>query len=254
VAPVEKLASDNNLPILFANSKAELDAVIEQNKPQSRLGVVVDYGVIISKQTIDYFPLGIVNSHFSRLPQWRGADPISFAILSGQKSTAVSLMLVEPELDTGKIIVQKSLKIADDDDIFTLTDKLVELSNELLAKYLPLYFDGKVRPRRQPHVDRDVSYSRKLTKEDGILDPENLTATECERRVRAYLGFPKTRITLKSNQQIIVTKAKVLEFNPGDSWPDVVACKDDTALQIIELISPKSGKNMRFGDYLNGLK
>jgi methionyl-tRNA formyltransferase len=254
VAPVEEFARARGLPTLFANDKAELNEIIEVNSPTSRLGVVVDYGVIIAKEVIDYFPLGIVNSHFSRLPEWRGADPISFSILSGQPSTAVSLMLVEPELDTGKIITQKSLRIAPDDDINTLTEKLVTLSNKLLAEYLPLYLDGKVKPRRQSHVERDVSYSRKLTKEDGILDPKDLTASECERRVRAFLGFPKTRLTLRNGTTIIVTKAKVLDYNPGDAWPDIIACKDATTLQILELVSPRSGKNMRFSDYLNGLK
>jgi methionyl-tRNA formyltransferase len=253
VAPVEEFANGHGLTILFANTKSELDTVVQENNPQSEFGVVVDYGVIISKEVIDYFPLGIINSHFSRLPQWRGADPITFAILSGQKSTAVSLMLVEPTLDTGKIIVQKSIPIADDETTPSLTWKLVDLSNELLAKYIPKYMSGEVKPRAQPHVERDVSYSRKLTKEDGELDPSVLTATECERRIRAFIEWPKSRLLLRG-QPTIITKAKVLDFDPGDSWPDVTICANGTALQIVELVNPKSGKNMRFVDYLNGLK
>jgi methionyl-tRNA formyltransferase len=250
---VEEFAQAKNLPILFANTRAEIDNAIRQNSPKSRLGVVVDYGVIISQESIDYFPLGIVNSHFSRLPQWRGADPITFAVLSGQSSTAVSLMLIEPELDAGKIIVQKSLKINSDETTPSLTEKLVNLSNKLLVEYIPKYAHGKIRPRRQSHVERDVSYSRKITKEDGNLDPTTLEAIECERKIRAFIDWPKSRLPFRG-QSTIITKAKSLDYNPGDNWPDVVICTNDTALQIIELINPKSGKTMLVKDYLNGLK
>jgi methionyl-tRNA formyltransferase len=253
VAPVEEFALKNNLPVLFANTRAELDTAIEKTQPQSRLGVVVDYGVIISQQVIDYFPLGIINSHFSRLPQWRGADPITFAILSGQKSTAVSLMIVEPALDTGKLIAQKSLHITDNETTPSLTAKLVNLSSNMLIEYLPKYATGKIKPRRQPHVERDVSYSRKLTKEDGDLDPSALTAIECERRIRAFLDWPKSRLPFRG-QSVIITKAKALEHNPGDNWPDIITCAKDSALQVLELINPKSGKTMSVKDYLNGVK
>jgi methionyl-tRNA formyltransferase len=253
VAPVEALARRLGLEIVFANSRAELDEAILGRGLESRLGVVVDYGVILSEEVIRHFPLGIVNSHFSRLPQWRGADPISFAILSGQKSTAVSLMLVEPELDTGKIIVQRSVGIGKGETTPSLTEKLVELSNRLLAEYIPKYVEGKVRVRAQAHVERDVSYSRKLTKEDGDLDTTVLTATECERRIRAFIEWPKSRLVFRGRPTIIL-KAKVLEYNPGENWPDVVGCAEGTALQILEVVNPKSGKAMGVRDYLNGLR
>jgi methionyl-tRNA formyltransferase len=252
-APVEGLAKAHNLPVLFANARTELDKIIADNKPQSRLGVVVDYGVIISEKTINYFPLGIINSHFSRLPQWRGADPISFAILSGQKSTGVSLMLIAPELDTGKLIAQRSLKIANQDTTPSLTDKLINLSNKLLIEYIPKYINGQIKPRRQPHVERDASYSRKLTKADGQLDPAAMTATECERKIRAFLGYPKTRLAFHG-QETIVTKAQALKNYAGDNWPDVIKCANNTYLQIQELVNPKSGKQMKTADYLRGLR
>jgi methionyl-tRNA formyltransferase len=84
VAPVEELAGELGLPIIFASTKKELDEVFTERTFTSKVGVVVDYGVIISQEVIDVFPLGIVNSHFSLLPEWRGADPITFSILSGQ--------------------------------------------------------------------------------------------------------------------------------------------------------------------------
>jgi len=251
-APVEDLAAQHNLPIKFASTKDELNNLFIETQIQSRLGIVVDYGVIISQQVIDTFPLGIINSHFSLLPEWRGADPITFAILGGQKKTGVSLMLIDPTLDTGKIIVQKSLPIAPDDTTPTLTNKLVELSNQLLAEYIPLYMDDQAKPRRQSHPDR-ATYSRLITKADGHLDPTTMTADECERRIRAFTGWPKTRLAFL-DQEVIITKAKVLPDFAGDNWPDVVPCANNTFLQIVELVNPKSGRTMKTADYLRGIK
>jgi methionyl-tRNA formyltransferase len=160
--------------------------------------------VIVSQTTIDSFPLGILNAHFSLLPRWRGADPISFSILAGDEKTGVSLMLIEPSLDTGKLIVQKSLAIDKDDTTPSLTEKLIGLSNELLVTYIPLHIDGKTKPRQQPHPDR-VTFSRKLTKADGVIDWNKPAATiECE--IRAYIEWPKSHTQL-AGKEVIITKA-----------------------------------------------
>ena len=251
-APVEDLAVQHNLPLKFADDKAALDNLINEAGITSRIGVIVDFGVIVSKKVIDKFPLGIVNSHFSLLPEWRGADPITFAILSGQPTTGVSLMLIEPTLDTGKIIAQKPLQIAPDDTTPTLTGRLVSLSNDLLSEYLPPYIDGKITPKPQSHPE-NATYSRKLVKADGILNPEQMTATECERKIRAFIEFPRTRLDFLG-QETIITAVQVLENYAGDDWPDVIKCANNTFLQITELINPKSGKQMKTADYLRGLR
>lgn len=203
-APVETYARAHNLPLLFANTRKELDQLIADQKFSSRMGIIVDFGVIVSQATIDSFELGILNSHFSLLPRWRGADPISFAILAGDDKSGVSLMLIEPSLDTGKIIVQKSLKLAPDETTPTLTNRLIGLSNELLEEYVPLHLAGKSKPRSQPHPDR-VTFSRKLTKEDGVLDWQK-PAIDLEREVRAYIEWPKSR-TVLAEKEVVITYA-----------------------------------------------
>src|SRR5687768_10593623 len=85
--PVLTLAESLGLPTETAYDKKSLDKLFETKAFKSRLGVLVDFGIIVSQAVIDYFPFGIVNSHFSLLPEWRGADPITFSILSGQKET-----------------------------------------------------------------------------------------------------------------------------------------------------------------------
>jgi methionyl-tRNA formyltransferase len=218
LAPVEELAKQKGLPLLYANTKAELDTLVAKASFKSSLGIIVDYGVIVSQETIDAFPLGIVNSHFSLLPEWRGADPITFSILSGQKKTGVSLMLIEPSLDTGKLITTKSLQITPDETTPSLTHRLIELSNQLLAEYLPSYMDGNIKPHAQPHPDR-ATYSRKLTKQDSIIDWTK-PAEEIEREVRAFQGWPGSKAML-AGKEVIITKAHVTDEVLSDETKEI---------------------------------
>jgi len=245
LAPVEELTKKLHIPVYFANTKLELDNLIDSHKFNSQLGIIVDYGVIVSQKTIDSFELGIINSHFSLLPEWRGADPITFSILSGQEKTGVSLMLIEPTLDTGKLLTRKSLKISSNETAPSLTDRLVSLSNILLKQYVSEYVDGLIKPKKQPHPDR-ATYSRKLTKNDGIIDWKK-PATQIEREIRAFQGWPRSRSTI-DGKEIIITKAHVSSSKTNQL--DIV-CGDNKYLSIDELIAP-SGRTMSDKAYING--
>lgn len=256
-APVETLAHERKLATYFANNKQELDGLIAEQAFRSRLGIIVDFGVIVSQATINSFERGIINAHFSLLPRWRGADPISFSILSGDEKTGVSLMLIEPTLDTGKLIVQKSIKIADNDTTPSLTDKLVSLSNELLVMYIPLHANGKSKPRQQPHPDR-ATFSRKLTKADGIID-WGKSAAELEREIRAYNDWPKSRTTL-AGKDVIITKAHAVPSNFSEKPGEVEVIKDQGILMVncsngylcIDALKPAGKKEMTAAAFLAG--
>jgi methionyl-tRNA formyltransferase len=208
--PVLDLVKQLNLPVKTVTNKNELDELISSKPFDSKLGVIIDFGIIVSRKVIDYFPLGIVNSHFSLLPEWRGADPITFSILSGQPKTGVSLMLIDEGLDTGKLLTYKTLPIEPMDTTQSLTDRLIKLSDKLLQDYLPKYIIGSIKPKNQPHPDR-ATYSRKLTKEDGIID-WNKSAQQIEREIRAYIEWPKSRTKI-ADKEIIITKAHALPTN-----------------------------------------
>ena len=197
--------------VYVAQTKSELDDLIVTTRFKSQVAVLIDFGIIVSQKVISSFPLGIVNSHFSLLPLWRGADPISFSILNGDAKTGVSLMLIDEGMDTGKILVQKSLAITPDDTTQTLTKKLINLSHELLVSNLPDYISGKLRPRNQPHPNR-ATYSRKLTKEDGLIDWTK-PAAQIEREIRAFIQWPKSRAEI-AGKETIITNALVIE-DPG---------------------------------------
>jgi methionyl-tRNA formyltransferase len=254
--PVLDLAEELGLKIFTAADKKELSKLMLDKPVISSIAVLIDFGIIVSQDVIDYFPKGIVNSHFSLLPKWRGADPISFSILSGEPKTGVSLMLIDAGMDTGKIIAQKSLQLKPGHDGKTLTRDLISLSHELLTEKLPLYNSGVIRPREQPHPDR-ASYSRKLTKADGLIDWSN-PAEQIDREIRAFIEWPKSRASLGSVDAII-TKAYVEPSATGE--PGHIEIKD-RGLYVacgqgslkIERLKPAGKKEMDSQSFLAGYK
>ncbi len=137
--PVIELAAKLGIKTFTASTKKELSELFASQPVKSKVGVIIDHGIIMPQSVIDYFPLGIINSHFSLLPQWRGADPISFAILNGDAETGVSLMLIVAKLDEGDLLVQESLPLRADATTPLLTKDLIALSHKLLVDNLPKY-------------------------------------------------------------------------------------------------------------------
>lgn len=212
--PVLELAQALGLKTFTPSGKTELSELFMTNPVTSRLGIVIDYGFIINQDVIDYFPLGIVNSHFSLLPEWRGADPITFSILSGQEQTGVSLMIINAAMDEGDLLEQGVLTIAPEDTTPSLTSKLIALSNTLLTQSLPRYVSGELRPFPQ---EGEATYSRKLTKQDGIIDWTK-PATQLEREIRAFIEWPKSRTQL-AGKDTIITRAHAVTSEPAGAHP-----------------------------------
>lgn len=260
--PVLDVAARLNLPVKTASSKNELDALFSNRPFESTIGVLVDFGIIVSRKVIDYFPLGIVNSHFSILPEWRGADPITFAILSGQKKTGVSLMLLVEAMDEGPLLAYRECDIDENATTIELTNHLIQLSNALLAEQLPRYMAGEIQCMPQTVTGRTVSYSRKLTKEDGLLDWTKPAAV-LEREIRAFIVWPKSRTALAS-KDVIITKAHVVPGNNPDNKPGDIEASliPDGILMIetadgrlcIDMLKPAGKQEMTGKAFLAGYK
>ncbi len=253
-ATVSQWARTRDIPVLEPSDKAELEALFLRQPARSRVGVVVDFGLLISERVIDSFPKGIVNSHFSLLPEWRGADPITFAILSGQSYTGVSIMLIVPDLDEGDLIAQERLAIAASMTTPQLTAGLVDLSNRLLVRVIPGYIQGTLTPYRQD-PDQTPTYSRKIKKEDGAVDWHQ-PAEILERQIRAYLGWPGSYSELNGTR-LIFTRAHV---RAGAAPPGSVFQTADRQLAfgtardllVIERLKPEGKAEMDASAYLNG--
>ncbi|HSX35600.1 MAG TPA: methionyl-tRNA formyltransferase [Patescibacteria group bacterium] len=253
--PVLELAEKLGLQVLTASSKHELDELFAAKPVTSRVGVLIDFGIIVSQNVIDYFPLGIINSHFSVLPEWRGADPISFAVLSGQKQTGVSLMLLVAAMDEGPLLGYGEQDI---DGMTTpqLTDRLILLSDALLQHELPRYLAGETHGVSQTITERTPSYSRKLVKEDGILDwHKPAVALECE--IRAFNGWPKSR-TQFGPLEVVITQAHISEAMGKVGTLSiidkelVVHCGQDSL--VIDRLKPAGKQEMTGPAFLAGYK
>lgn len=253
--PVIEVAESHNLPFHTVSTKLDLDQLIDTHQFASRVAILIDFGIIVSKHTITSFELGIINSHFSLLPQLRGADPITFAILEGRSKTGVSLMCIDEGMDTGKLITYRSLPIASDETSITLTDRLITMSDELLREFVPKYILGTVTPRSQPHPDR-ATYTRKLTKADGIID-WNEPADMIERKIRAFQPWPRARTQI-GKIDVIITSALVLS-NPPTLAPGTLSIHDQSldihtgnGILRITRLQPAGKKEMPIEAFLRG--
>lgn len=258
--PVLTTAEELGLPISTVTNKRSVTQEIAAANFKSRVGVLIDFGIIIEQSVIDAFPLGIVNSHFSLLPQWRGADPITFSILSGQSKTGVSLMLLVAAMDEGPLLAIGEYDLPADITASVLTRDLVALSAALLRDTVPKYLAGEVRSAPQEKVaglvgySAEPSYSRKLTKEDGILDWHK-PATQLEREIRAYLEWPKSRCML-GGHAVIITQAHAAD---GEGTPGTVWQKDralgvycSQGILMIDKLKPAGKQEMTVQAFLNG--
>lgn len=246
VAPAVKVyALNKNIPVYQPHKLSDIEQELTALLPA--VGVLVSYGKILPQRTLDMFePTGIVNVHPSLLPAYRGPAPIEAAILNGDSQTGISIMKLTLGMDEGPIFAQKAIPLQGNELKPSLTPALAEAGAQFLLDTLPEILENKVEAIQQQNDG--VSYTTLIQKKDGILDPSTDTAYVLERKVRAYLGYPKTRLHIK-NTDVIVTSVFVAESL--DSAPLVIACADDTYLEVRELIGP-SGKTMSGEAFLRG--
>jgi methionyl-tRNA formyltransferase len=265
--PVLAVAGQHGFKTFTPYGKAELSALFATKPVTSRLGIVIDYGFIINQDVIDYFPLGIINSHFSLLPEWRGADPITFSILSGQAQTGVSLMLITAGMDEGPLLAYGLQPLTGTETTPALTQSLISLSDALLRKELPRYVAGKTSPVDQLsiHAELDTypaepTYSRKLTKDDGILDFSK-PADQLEREVRAYCEWPKSRTAI-GGKEVVITRVHVGEQTEasvtGTIWLDNPAkpkrfgFKTSHGILVVDALKPAGKPEMSAEAFIAG--
>ena len=242
--PVKEWGKAHGVPVHQVGSKAELVELFTQRSFGSSVGLVVDFGLIIPEPVISSFTHRIINSHFSLLPALRGADPITFSLLEGRAETGVSLMVIVPALDEGDLISQERFAIAPNTTTPVLTEQLSALSNRMLIRDLPAYVRGELKP--QPQAAEGVSYTRKLTKSDGILDLSN-SAVQLEREVRAYLGWPGSRTTLFDIDVIITSCHLATDREEGLS----LTAGDGKKL-IIDRLKPAGKREMSGLEFMRG--
>ena len=240
---VKTIAREHDIPVWQPTKLADVAEQITSLQPVA--GVLVSYGKIIPQSIIDLFTPGIINVHPSLLPRYRGPSPIEAAIIHHDNQTGVTIMQLSAAMDAGPIYAQHIIPLDHTETKPALYATLSHIGNQLLIDTLPDILSGALTPT--PQNDADVTYCSLLSKQDGLLDPADLTAVQAEARVRAFLGFPRTRLPL-GDQTLIITRAHV---SKTAETPLSVQFSDGNYLAPDELIAP-SGKTMPAEAFLRG--
>jgi methionyl-tRNA formyltransferase len=179
--------------------------------------VVVAYGLILPQVVLDLPRLGCVNIHASLLPRWRGAAPIQRALLAGDVETGVTIMSMDAGVDTGPILLQRTVVIDPRATSGLLHEQLAVLGATALLEALHALEAGHSRPQAQPASG--VTYAAKIEKSEALID-WRLSAAEIERRVRAFDPWPVAE-TRAGGEQLRIFSAHVVNSD-GDEAPGTV--------------------------------
>lgn len=243
-SPAVKLfAIEHGIAVLQPHKLSEItDAVQRLNRPA---GVLVSYGKIIPQAIIDLFSPGIINVHPSLLPLYRGPSPIESAIANRDAKTGVTLMQLSRAMDAGPLYYQVPYALDQTETRLELYETLGRLGANILVQQLPAILNGTLQPT--PQNDAEATYCQLLTKETNYLDLTSLTPGQAEARIRAHLGFPRSRVRVGS-YDLIVTKAHAVM---DAKTPLDLACQNGAFLSIDELVAP-SGRIVTAAEFLRG--
>lgn len=225
--PVKTAALAMGLPVRQPQSLRDPSALAELASLQPDVGIGVAYGQILRQEVLAIPAKGMLNVHPSLLPRHRGASPIPAAILAGDRETGATIMLMDPGMDSGPILTQRSLPIEDRDTAGTLTEKLALLAADLLAETLPRWLRDEIDPQQQDHSL--ATKAPLLKKEHGAID-WSLPAVQTWRQVRAYNPWPGAYTTL-DDQVLHIWEAWPL---PGEGAPPgtVVALREEQQVEL----------------------
>jgi methionyl-tRNA formyltransferase len=256
-SPVKALAQSHGIPV-FTPERVSVPEEIDRIRSLAPdFSVVVAYGQILKPEVIGVPKYGTINIHSSLLPRWRGAAPIQWAILSGDRETGVSTMLIVPKLDAGDILLQEATPIRADDTAETIHDRLSAMGARLILPTLEGMRNGTITPRAQD--ESQVTYAKKLVKEMEQLD-WGVGVGQVDLQVRGLYPWPGTRIETLEGLRIKIKKGRPAETpatgNAGtlqECFGRLVLKCGDGAYEILEL-QEEGKKTVSAGEYLNGMR
>ena len=188
--------------------------------------IVVAYGLILPKAVLAIPRLGCINIHGSLLPRWRGAAPIQRAILAGDTSTGVTIMLMDAGLDTGPMLLKKAIAIGSTETGGSLHDRLSALGAPALLDALEGYSAGTLPAVPQP--TEGVTYAAKIEKSEGLIDWRR-DALEIDRQVRAFNPWPVAETRLDGEQLRVFGSSVVEDGRAANGGPEPRAIDADRA-------------------------
>jgi methionyl-tRNA formyltransferase len=259
--PVKQLAGQLGLPVIQPRRLREEEAMAQLRAWQPGLIVVAAFGQILRPEVLDLPPFGCLNVHASLLPRWRGAAPIPAAILNGDRETGVTIMKMDPGVDTGPLLSQRATPIEPEETAGELALRLAELGAGLLGETLPGYLAGALPP--QPQDQSKATLAPMLKKEDGLLDFA-LPAEDLARRVRAFNPWPGAYTTWQG-QMLKIHRARAEEVSEQEDgrylepgWTRVYAglpaFTTGRGLLLLDEVQPAGKRAMPGKQFLQGAR
>jgi methionyl-tRNA formyltransferase len=212
-APAVKItAESNNIVVLQPAHALDLVASLDGH---CEAAIVVSYGKILPEAILDLFPKGVINVHASLLPKYRGASPIEAALLNGDAITGVSIMKLDPGMDTGPVYAEAAYEIVPEDNQATLYDKLATIGADVLIDELDSILDGSLIAH--PQDDEKASKVGMIKKTDGVIDWSK-SAQDILNQIRAYSTWPGSKAIITC-EEVSLTEASIYDGSGSIGTP-----------------------------------
>ena len=254
--PIKKALIGRARPLgapIFQPARIKDPQIVEElRRLKADVTVVVAYGQILPRDVLEIPRLACLNLHASLLPRWRGAAPVQAAIAAGDYETGITVMYMDEGLDTGDILLQRSVEILPNDTGGSLHDRLAQIAPEALLESLRLLAAGNAP--RIPQDNARASYAPKLKREHGQIDWSE-SAEAIERKIRACNPWPGAFMKVDS-QNLKVFFALVVDLNgqPGEilrSDKDLIVAAGKGALSLAE-VQLEGKRRMSAAEFLRG--
>ncbi len=226
VPPAVKVAAEAaGLPVAQPRSARTPEVAALLRETNAELAVVVAYGKILPREVLEAFPRGCINIHASLLPRYRGAAPIQWAVINGERETGVCIMQLDEGMDTGPVLLERRTPIGEDETAGELFERLAPMGAEALLEALDGLAAGTLEPRPQDHDA--ATHAPMLKKEDGRVD-WSWPARRVADRVRGVNPWPGAQTTL-AGVPLKLFRARV---TGGSGAPGQVLAVDDRGLVV----------------------
>jgi len=256
MTPVKECALKHDIPVFQPVKIKEPEAVETLRTYQADIFVVAAFGQILSEEILSMPKYGCVNIHASLLPKYRGAGPIQWAIINGEKITGVTIMQMDKGLDTGDMLLKTEVEIAPDETADTLHDKLAAAGAGLIAEALVKIEAGEVTPVRQN--DEESCYAKMLNKSMGKIDWQ-MEAEKLDCLIRGLISWPGAS-TVYRGKTLKIWQEEVVSEAAENAAPGTVVRVDKDAFYVqtgkgllkILAVQPEGKKRMAVRDFLLG--
>jgi methionyl-tRNA formyltransferase len=251
-------AEKHDLPCIEAENVNTPETTRHIQKAAPDLLVVIAFGQKVGRGVIELAPHEAINVHASLLPKYRGAAPINWAIMNGEKQTGVSIITLAEKMDAGAILAQKATEIDDSETAADLHDRLAQLAPPVLTDTIDKIAAGQAGYHLQD--ESQVTLAPKLTKADGCIDFDE-PAELVRRKIRGLWSWPGATVLYVSRDgkvaRVTIAAADMVRTeNPQNAKPGTldenlnVICSRNR-LQIMK-VKPEGSKLMTFADFVNG--